>query len=136
MKKIVAPYGSWKSSITTDIITAKKILFLQLCIDGDDIYWIESRPHENGRYIIMRRTPDGKVSECTPPEYYVRSRVHEYGGGAFTVHKGVIYFVNFKDQHLYRQPVNGSPELLTPGDGYNATALFASAKITLARAKP
>ena len=128
MKKIVAPYGSWNSSITTDIITAKKILYLQHCIDGDDIYWIESRPHENGRYVVMRRAPDGNVSECTPPEYYARSRVHEYGGGAFTVHKGVIYFVNFKDQHLYRQPVNEAPILLTPGDGYRYADLVVDEK--------
>jgi len=119
MKKTIASYGSWKSPITTDLVTANKIAFKQHCIDGGDIYWSESRPLENGRYIILRRTPDGKVSECTPPEYYVRSSVHEYGGGSFTVHRGVIYFSNFKDQHLYRQPLNGSPELLTPGDGYS-----------------
>jgi len=118
MKKIIAPYGSWKSPITTDLIKDKTIALMELCIDGEDIYWSESRPLENGRYVIMRRTPDGNVSECTPPEYYVRSRVHEYGGGSFTVNKGVIYFVNFKDQHLYRQPINGTPELITPGDGY------------------
>jgi len=118
MSRTIASYGSWKSPITTDLITAKTIALKQHCIDGEDIYWCESRPIENGRYVIMRRAPDGIVSECTPPDYYVRSRVHEYGGGAFTVHKGVIYFVNFKDQHLYRQPINGAPELLTPGDGY------------------
>lgn len=79
---------------------SKKIMLLQLCIDGDDIYWSELRPLENGPYAIMRHTPDGNVSECIPPEYSARSKVHEYGGGAFTVHKGVIYFINFKDQHL------------------------------------
>ena len=128
MKKTIAPYGSWKSPITTDLINAKKITFMQHCVDGDDIYWSELRPYENGRYVLMRRTPDGNVSECTPPEYYVRSRVHEYGGGAFTVHQGVIYFVNFKDQHLYRQPVNGTPELLTPGDGYRYADLVVDEK--------
>ena len=113
-----APYGTWKSPITTDLITGKTISLLELAVDGDDIYWIESRPLQGGRYTIMRRTPDAKLIECTPPEFYARTKVHEYGGGAFTVDKGVIYFANFSDQHLYRQPVGGKPELLTPGDGY------------------
>jgi len=118
MTKTIAHYGSWKSPITTDLITANVIGFAEHCIDGEDIYWSETRPQEQGRCVIMRRTPDGNISECTPPEFNVRTRVHEYGGGAFTVHQSVIYFCNFKDQHLYRQTVNGVPELLTPGDGY------------------
>ena len=118
MSKTIAPYGSWKSPITTDLITAKVTGLVEHQIDGEDIYWSESRPQEAGRYVIMRRTPDGNITECTPPEFYARTRVHEYGGGSFTVHKGVIYFSNFKDQHLYRQPAGNAPEILTPGDGY------------------
>ena len=113
-----APYGSWKSPVTTDLITGKSIGLAEFCIDGDDVYWIESRPAEGGRYTIMRRTPDGQISECTPPEFYARTTVHEYGGGIFTVSEGVIYFANFKDQRLYRQPVGGAPEALTPKEGY------------------
>lgn len=113
-----APYGSWKSPITTDLITGKSISLVELAIDGGDVYWIESRPLEGGRYTIMRRTPDGSISECTPPGFYARTTVHEYGGGAFTVAGGTLYFANFKDQHLYRQRLGGQPELLTPGEGY------------------
>src|ERR671919_750758 len=115
MTKTIASYGSWKSPITADLITAKTIGFGQLVTDEENIYWSESRPLEGGRTVIMRRTPDGTITECTPPDYYVRSRVHEYGGGAFAVHKGIIYFCNFKDQHLYRQSFDGPPELLTSG---------------------
>ena len=118
MNKTIAPYGSWNSPITADLITAKTIGFGQLCTDDEDIYWSESRPLEAGRTVLMRRAPDGTITECTPPDYYVRTRVHEYGGGAFTVHNGIIYFCNFKNQHLYRQSLDGTPELLTPGDGY------------------
>ncbi|MDQ3006689.1 MAG: S9 family peptidase [Chloroflexota bacterium] len=118
MNKTIAPYGNWKSPITAELITAKTIGLSQQCIDGEDIYWGEVRPLEEGRYVVMRRTPDGNITECTPTDYSARTMVHEYGGGAFTVHKDVIYFCNFKDQHLYRQSVNGTPELLTPGDGY------------------
>jgi dipeptidyl aminopeptidase/acylaminoacyl peptidase len=118
MTKIVAPYGSWKSSITTDFVSAKNISVEAPCIDGEDIYWIESRPLEEGRSVIMQRTPDGNTYECTPPGFNVRTRVHEYGGGAYTVFKGVIYFCNFEDQHLYSQQTGMVPELLTPQEGY------------------
>jgi dienelactone hydrolase len=113
-----APYGSWKSPLTADLIVAGSISLLEVALDGDDIYWIEGRAQEGGRYTIMRRTPDGRITECTPPEFYARTTVHEYGGGAFTVSDGVIYFSNFRDQHLYRQPLGKQPEVLTPGDGY------------------
>jgi dipeptidyl aminopeptidase/acylaminoacyl peptidase len=118
MNKTIAAYGSWKSPITAEFITAKMIGFGQHCIDGEDIYWSEMRPLEEGRYVIMRRTSTGNTTDCTPPDFNARTTVHEYGGGAFTVHKGIIYFCNFTDQHLYRQSINGVPELLTPGAGY------------------
>jgi hypothetical protein len=118
MKKTTSHYGSWKSPITADLITAKTITPVEVIVDGDDIYWIESRPLEKGRYVIMRRTPDGNISECTPPEFNVRTSVHEYGNGAFTVFKGVIYFINYKDQHIYRQAPGEAPTPLTPTEGY------------------
>lgn len=113
-----ASYGSWKSPITTDLITAKSISLSEVAISGQDIYWTESRPSESGRSTIMRRAADGHLTECTPPEFYVRTTVHEYGGGAFMVEDGVIYFSNFKDHHLYRQPLGSQPEVLTLADGY------------------
>ena len=119
-----ASYGSWKSPITADLIIGQSISLVELALDGDDLYWIEGRPTEGGRYTIMRCTPGGDVTECTPPDFYVRTTVHEYGGGAFTVADGVIYFVNYPDQHLYAQPLGGSPRLLTPGDGYRYADLI------------
>src|SRR5512141_2919661 len=98
-----APYGSWKSPITADLIVAGSLSLLETAIDGDDLYWVEGRAQEAGRYTIMRRTPDGEITECTPPEFYARTTVHEYGGGIFAVADRVIYFANFRDQHLYRQ---------------------------------
>ncbi len=115
---IEAPYGGWKSPITADLITGKTISLLELAIDGEDIYWIEGRPKEGGRYTIMRRSSDGKIIECTPPDFYTRSTVHEYGGGAFTVADGSIYFANYRDQHLYAQRAGEQPRLLTPTSGY------------------
>lgn len=110
----VAPYGSWKSPITSDLIVSGTIGLGQVVLDGEDIYWIEMRPEESGRNVIVRRTPDGEISDVTPPGFNVRSRVHEYGGGAFTVKDGVIYYSNFADQRLYRQAPGSSPQPLTP----------------------
>jgi dipeptidyl aminopeptidase/acylaminoacyl peptidase len=123
-----APYSTWKSPITTDMIAGKAISLIELAVDGTDIYWIESRPMQSGRYAVMRRMPDGQVIECTPAEYYARTTVHEYGGGAFTVVDGVLYFTNYKDQHVYRQRPGAQPELLTPSDGFRYADLVVDRK--------
>ena len=109
-----APYGSWKSPITSESIVAEAVGFGGNALDGDDIYWLESRPSEGGRRVIVRRTPDGETADVTPRPFNVRTRVHEYGGGDFTAANGVLYFINFDDQRLYRQRPGGEPEALTP----------------------
>lgn len=109
-----APYGSWKSPLTSDLIAAGTVALGQITFDGDDIYWIEQRPEEAGRNVIVRRTPDGKTVDVTPPPFNARTRVHEYGGGAFAVDNGTIYFSNFVDQRLYRQDPGAAPRPLTP----------------------
>lgn len=128
MHRTTTPYGSWKSPITADLMTAKTVNLVEGRVDDEDIYWIESRPLEKGRYVIMRRTPDGNVIECTPPDFNARTAVHEYGGGAFTVHKGVIYFVNYKDQRIYRHAPEEIPVSLTPGEGYRYADLVVDEK--------
>jgi len=112
-KKIV-PYGSWKSPITSDLIVAGTIGLGQIALDGNDIYWIESRPQEKGRNVIVQRTPDGKTSDVTPVPFNARTRVHEYGGGSFLVSDGEIFFSNFADQRLYRQKPGSEPQPITP----------------------
>ncbi|GGA11003.1 S9 family peptidase [Okeania sp. KiyG1] len=112
--KEIAPYGSWKSPITADLIVAGTIGLSSLAIDGEDVYWIEGRPSEGGRNVIVRHTPDGQTNDITPPPFNVRTRVHEYGGGAFLVTDGTIYFSNFADQRLYCQTPDAGPKPLTP----------------------
>ena len=110
----VAPYGSWRSPVGADLVASAFVGLGQPAIDGDDVYWTEMRPEEGGRTVIVRRTPDGRTSDVTPAPFNVRSRVHEYGGGAYTVSDGVVYFSSFADQRLYRQPPGGPPHALTP----------------------
>ena len=111
---ITAPYGSWKSPITSQTIVAESVNFGGIALDGNDIYWLEARPSEGGRRTIVRRTPDGQLQDITPQPFNVRTRVHEYGEGDFTVAGGVVYFTNFDDQRLYRQELGGEPQPLTP----------------------
>ncbi|MCI0900968.1 MAG: S9 family peptidase [Chloroflexi bacterium] len=109
-----APYGSWQSPITTDLIVSGSIGLGQLALDGEDIYWVEMRPSEGGRMVVVKRTPDGGIVDITPESFSVRTRVHEYGGGAFLVHQGAVYFSNYADQRMYRQDQGGEPRPITP----------------------
>ena len=110
----VAPYGSWKSPISADLISTEGRWIIEAVADGEDIYWIEMRPTENGRYVIVRRTPDGQTTDVTPPPFNARTRVHEYGGAAFIVNDGTVYFSNFEDQRLYRQSPGAELQPITP----------------------
>ncbi|MDQ1612296.1 MAG: hypothetical protein QOG00_2227 [Pyrinomonadaceae bacterium] len=128
----IAPYGSWKSPITADLIVQGAVGLGMVKTDGEDIYWLELRPNEGGRTCIVRRTPGGELRDMTPPDFNARTRVHEYGGGDFVVHEGTIYFSNFADQRLYRQtPDAPAPEPLTPES--NAELRYADAIMDAAR---
>ena len=109
-----APYGSWKSPITTDLIVSGSIGLGQVALDGEDIYWVEMRPSEGGRMVLVKHDPEGETVDVTPEPYSVRTRVHEYGGGAFLVHEEVVYFSNYSDQRIYRQEKGGEPQAITP----------------------
>jgi len=109
-----APYGSWRSPITSDLIVSGSIGLGGACWDGADIYWTELRPTEKGRNVLVRCTPNGQITDVTPAPLNVRTRVHEYGGGAYLVHQGTVYFSNFADQRLYRQSPGAMPEPITP----------------------
>src|SRR5215469_589130 len=111
-----APYGSWKSPITSDLIAAQSISLSEPRLDGEQVYWLEGRPQELGRCVIVRASlAGGHGTDVTPSPYNVRTRVHEYGGASWTVVNGNIYFSNFTDGRLYWQRINNSePEPLTP----------------------
>jgi dipeptidyl aminopeptidase/acylaminoacyl peptidase len=109
----IAPYGSWKSPITSDLIVAGTVGLGEITLDGEDIYWIESRPTEGGRQVLVKRTPDGLKTDITPPPFNVRTRVHEYGGGAYVVVEGTLHFSNFTDQRVYEQRPGEPPRPLT-----------------------
>jgi len=109
----ISSYGSWKSPIASDLIVSESIGLGGVVYDRQDIYWLEARPSEGGRSVLVRRTPQGTLEEVTPQPYNVRTRVHEYGGGAFLVAEGTVYFSNFSDQRLYQKSPQRDPHPLT-----------------------
>jgi len=112
--RIVAPYGSWKSPISSDLIVRGSTGLGQLAFDGDDVLFTEMRPPEKGRTVLVRWSRDGKTTDLTPLGFNVRTRVHEYGGGDYVADGGVVYFSNFQDQRVYRQDPGAPPRALTP----------------------
>ncbi len=115
MSQKTAQHGSWKSPVTSDLIVSATINFSSIKCDGSDIYFVEWRPTEGGRYCLVRHSD--VTCDITPPAFNVRSRVHEYGGGAYAVADGNVIFSNYTDQHLYLQNNGGAPRLIFAESG-------------------
>src|SRR4051794_15680927 len=103
-----APFGSWRSPITSDLIVAQSISLSDVRLDGGHVYWLEGRPQEQGRSVVVRAEADGGHTDVTPAPFNARTRVHEYGGGSWNVRAGTVYFSNFADGRLYRQASDAS----------------------------
>ena len=111
--KHIRPYGSWQSPITSDLIVSETVALGQPRIDGGDIYWVEMRPSEGGRSVVVQRDLNGRTRDITPQPFNARTKVHEYGGGDYCVNECVVYFSNFLDQRLYYQTNQGEPIAIT-----------------------
>jgi dipeptidyl aminopeptidase/acylaminoacyl peptidase len=110
----VAPYGTWTSPISAQTVAEQGLRLGFVALDGGDIYWLEGRPHEGGRNVLVRGAADGTIADAVPPDHNVRTRVHEYGGGHDVVSGGVAYYSNFADQRIYRVDVAHAPGPITP----------------------
>lgn len=107
-------YGVWPSPITAARVAAGSIRLSTVSVDGEDAYWLEGRPEQGGRNVLVRCASDGAIADVTPEGTNVRTRVHEYGGAPYLVHRGVVYYSEFADQRLYRLAPGDLPEALTP----------------------
>jgi len=114
---VKSAYGSWKSPITSDLIVAQSIGLSEVRMDGNDVYWLESRPEERGRSVVVRWA-NGRAGDVLPAPFNARTRVHEYGGGAWTVAEGTLYFSHDADRRLYRLDPGGEPVPLTPAHDF------------------
>src|SRR6266567_162915 len=81
----IAGYGSWKSPITAELISSGSVGLSRPLIDSKGIYWLEMRPSEAGRNVVVRRNTSGQIADMNPPPFNARTRVHEYGGGDYIV---------------------------------------------------
>ncbi|MBI5157484.1 MAG: S9 family peptidase [Acidimicrobiia bacterium] len=109
------PFGSWPSPISAADTARSGMRFLDtIAVDGSDVYWVESRPQEGGRSVIVRRSGAGTIDDVGPDDFNARTRVHEYGGGAFAVSAGTVFATRFTDQRLYRIDPEGIAEPITP----------------------
>lgn len=90
--------------------------FSLITVDGEDLYWVEGRPSEGGRQVLVRRDAEGVIADLTDPPINVRTKVHEYGGGAYHVEEGQVVYSEFSDQRLHllgSGPITPEPD--TPG---------------------
>ncbi len=106
------PYGTWDSPISAELASSAIVSFQDVVLADEGLYWSEMRPLDGGRYVIMKYA-QGKIEEVLPSGFNARTRVHEYGGAAFTVDKGEIYFCNYQDQRLYHFKAHQAPQPLT-----------------------
>ncbi len=124
----VAPFGAWPSPITAEMLATTTIGLGEATIDDGVAYWLESRPTEGGRFVVVKGDPHTDPVDVTPEGFNARSMVHEYGGGAYTVRHGTVFFSNLADARLYRQDPGSAPVPITPET--DATQRFADGQIT------
>ena len=111
--KTISPYGTWVSPISVDSLVTGAVGISEVIPESDAVWWAESRPSEGGRTALIRYAK-GAAEEITPDTANVRTLVHEYGGGAWWVDRGVCYYVDYADQRLRSLKPGGAPLLLTP----------------------
>ena len=107
------PYGAWPSPITPDAIVAETVRLAAVTLDAGRLGWLEGRPGEGGRNVLVRTDDAGRAVDVTPPPFNVRSRVHEYGGGAYAVSGDLVWFSSFEDGRVYAQTGTTAPVPLT-----------------------
>jgi dipeptidyl aminopeptidase/acylaminoacyl peptidase len=114
------PYGAWPSDINSTLLTANTVRLSEPQLDQGHCYWLEERPEEKGRSVIVRQTfIDGEKANqkvLTPTGVSVRTKANEYGGASYRVSQNIIYFVNADDQRVYSMPADESqaPTPLSP----------------------
>ncbi|HMI80303.1 MAG TPA: S9 family peptidase [Solirubrobacterales bacterium] len=128
----VAPYGSWRSPIDAATVARSGRRLAAPAIAGDGaVWWAEGRPTEGGRVVLMRRPPGGEPETVTPAGVNVRTRVHEYGGGAWRlVDSDLVLFADFADQRLYRQRLGEAPVAISPEPAVPAALRYADMRLS------
>ncbi len=115
MTPVIAPYGSWKSELGFDDLISATTFITEVKCSGQAAYWLQSDPVNEGRTAIMRYL-DGQICQLTDSSSNVRSRLHEYGGGAYDVADGWIIWVNDVSADVWVRTPQGQTYPLTNSD--------------------
>ena len=107
------PSAVWPSPITAQGAAAARMRLLDLQLSDGDAYWIEGRPVEHGRCVVVREH-DGVIADLIDAPYSARTWVHEYGGAAMVAHRGIVFFSNARDGRIHTVVPGTAPEPLTP----------------------
>jgi dipeptidyl aminopeptidase/acylaminoacyl peptidase len=115
-----APYGSWESSIPIEVLGAGRVSLSDTRFDPSDgsAVWLEGRPDEDGRQVLVRSTPEGEARDISPPGMNVRDRVHEYGGAPFLVARDLVVVSDFATGRLHRVARDRSSKPITPDGAF------------------
>ncbi len=126
-----APFGTWPSPLTLDVLVEGAVGLSFPSVVGGRTYWVESRPAEGGRLVLVRSAVDGTDPEDVfGPDFSVRTLVHEYGGLCYAVDGHTVYFSNFADQRIYRVDPGGVPRPITPEPPAPRAVRFAAPVVT------
>ena len=128
----VLPYGSWGTPVTSAVVIESAVGFCEVRVDGEDVIWSEGRPGEGGRIQLVRRSGDGATTDLLPVGQNARTAVHAYGGGAWWARDGVVWFVAWDDQRLYRLDLkSGTADALTPEPALHRGDRYADGDLSL-----
>lgn len=114
LTKTIAPYGAWRSPLPLERLVDGVVFFREAGGAGDVRWWLEGRPEEGGRQVLIRRERDGTVTRLTPEGFNARTRVHEYGGGSTVIDGDLVVVSDFATGRLQRVVAPGTLEPITP----------------------
>jgi dipeptidyl aminopeptidase/acylaminoacyl peptidase len=127
---VPAPFGSWATPVTSAMVVEAVVRLGEVRVDGSDVVWAEGRPAEGGRTQLVRRRADGSTDDLMPDDANARTAVHEYGGGAWWVRDGVVWFTDWADQRLFRLVPGEAPVALTPEPARPRGDRYADGEVT------
>ena len=111
---VTRPYGTWPSPVTADALVQGSVRLGGVAMVDGAVYWLEGRPLEGGRNVLVRRQEDGGLRDLNAAPFNIRSRVHEYGGGAWLVAQNRVWFSHDADRRIYEIAGGEPPRALSP----------------------